>query len=420
VARVLPDKKKLQNYLRGAAEEAEPAPPRCRHFGECGGCEFQDRSYAAQLDLKRRALAFVAETILSEIESAGGGTERQNAERLADALASVDPEMIPSPSPFGYRQRMDYVYAFGKAGLRRAQRRWQVTALRECPLLGDAGFAVFQAALELAGRRRIPGYDYMRHEGELRYFVVRRSRAGGIMLSLVTKTLDRRGDVLAILSELLDRGMIVSGHWLHAPGLGDVSFGARVEHVGEPLIYENMNDVRLGIGPNSFFQANPAVAEMAYAKMAEFARSGGEALDMYSGVGSIALTVSRNGVSALAVENQPENLAIAGENIRINSAANVELIAADAVEFLLERAERGGKAPGTIIVNPPRPGVTEKGMEAIRRIGQERLAYLSCNPFTLLRDMAKILDAYSLRSLALYDMFPQTRHFETLALFSRR
>ena len=76
--------------------------------------------------------------------------------------------------------------------------------------------------------------------------------------------------------------------------------------------------------------------------------------------------------------------------------------------------------PAMIVVNPPRSGVGDRGMAAIGRIRSDRLAYLSCNPFSLLRDLADILDVYDLRSLTIYDMFPQTRHFEILALLESR
>jgi 23S rRNA (uracil1939-C5)-methyltransferase len=420
VARIVSDKKKLHLYLRAASEESTLSVPRCRHFGECGGCEFQNITYEAQLDLKRRALAFIAEAVLAEDAPPVEGGLPAAIRSLADMLAGVEPELVASPLPFSYRQRMDYVYAFDKAGLRRAHRHRQVVELEECPLLGGEGFGVFRAALDLAKREELPSYDYMRHVGDLRYFVVRRSRSGGVMLSLVTKTLERGDAVRKILGELLDSSLIVSGHWLHAPGMGDVSFGSRIEHVGEPTIDECLNGVRLGIGPNTFFQANPVVAETAYARIAGFLTKNDLVLDMYSGVGSIALTVAGNAGKVLAAENQPENVILARRNIAVNAVDNVELVESDAVHFLQVQTTADGVRPDAIVVNPPRPGVGVEGIDAIARIAPARIAYLSCNPFTLLRDMRRLAVGYALQSLTLFDMFPQTRHFETLALFERR
>ncbi len=417
----LPDKRKLREFFIGALAEARTAAPACPHFGECGGCEFQDVPYGRQLEAKRAAFGFIAECVKEELrEKAEGGGEKEAA-LLEAALAGADAAVVGSPQQLGYRQRMDYVFAFGAAGLRRANRHRQVVNLSACPLLGERGFGVFQKALRLAREAGLPDYDYMRHAGDLRYFVVRRSRNGQILLSLVTKTVERREAVLSVLRALAADGDIASGHWLLAGGLGDVSFGVPQAVVGAPWITEEMNGVRLRMGPNTFFQSNPAVAEKAYAAVAAFAPPGGRALDMYSGVGSIASNLARTAATVTAVENVPENVALARENIAANNLRNVELLVGDSSRHLLElAADPDAARPDLVVVNPPRPGVEGGGMAALKNLAPARLAYLSCNPFTLLRNLAEILDVYALRSLTVYDMFPQTRHFETLALLEKK
>ncbi|MCD8138748.1 MAG: 23S rRNA (uracil(1939)-C(5))-methyltransferase RlmD [Planctomycetaceae bacterium] len=408
----LSDKRLLRDFFAAELAEARTAKPACRHFGDCGGCEFQDVPYERQVKAKVSAFGFIADTVMN------GFREKEDAAKadlLQRSLSDVTVESEPSPLPLGYRQRMDYVFAFGKAGLRRVNRHRQVVDLEECPLLGDDGFAVFQEARRRAEAAGLESYDYMRHTGELRYFVVRRSRTGGILLSLVTKTESPRDAVMAVLQSLYDEGRIVSGHWLHAPGLGDVSFGQRLDGVGDGSIAENLNGIKLRIGPNTFFQSNPAVAEKAYAAIQAFVPPGAEVLDLYSGVGSIALSVASGACRVTAVENVPENVALAEVNIRDNDIHNVRLLVDDSAAYLRYHPER----PDLLVVNPPRPGVEGDGMATIAALGPARLAYLSCNPFTLLRNLAEILDQYRIRSIRVYDMFPATRHFETLALLER-
>lgn len=409
----LSDKKKLREFFTKELAEARTCEPVCPHFGECGGCEFQDVPYERQLAAKRNAFDFIANCVLEELP--------EQDKPLREALAQTLVEIVGSPLQLGYRQRMDYVFAFGSAGLRRANRHRQVVDLTACPLLGDEGFGVFQKAVRLAREAGLPDYDYMRHNGDLRYFVVRRSRTGGVLLSLVTKTTGRREAVLSVLRRLAEDGDIASGYWLLAEGLGDVSFGEIQEVVGAPYILEEMNGLRLRIGANTFFQSNPAVAEKAYAVIAGFVPAGGRVLDMYSGVGSIAANVARTAGSVVAVENVPENVALARGNIADNALHNVELLVDDSSRYLMELAENPAAArPDMVIVNPPRPGVEGGGMAALKSLGAGKLAYLSCNPFTLLRNLSVILDEYALRSLTVFDMFPQTRHFETLALLERK
>ena len=427
----LSDKRKLRDFFVAELAEARTAAAACPHFGECGGCEFQDVPYEKQLDAKRAAFDFIAGCVTADFRELAEGCAEADPERAAtlarqadvleEALDGMHADVIASQSQLGYRQRMDYVYAFGQAGLRRANRHRQVVNLEACPLLGEQGFGVFRKALRLAREAGLPDYDYMRHTGDLRYFVVRRSRNGQILLSLVTKSLDYRDGVLSVLQTLVDGGDIASGHWLLADGLGDVSFGAPQAVVGAPWIEEEMNGIRLRIGPNTFFQSNPAVAEKAYAAIARFVPAGGRVLDMYSGVGSIASSLAGAAATVVAVENVPENVALAKENLAANGLGNVELLVDDSSRYLLELAGNPDAArPDVVVVNPPRPGVEGGGMRAIKKLGPARLAYLSCNPFTLLRNLAEILDEYGIRSLAVYDMFPQTRHFESLALLEKK
>ena len=427
----LSDKRKLREFFQNTMADVRTAAPACRHFGECGGCEFQDVPYAQQLAAKRRAFDFIAECVdgdynekanaCSEDDPVTAALLLARAEELRNALTDLRIDIVASPAHLGYRQRMDYVFAFEKAGLRRANRHRQVVDLEECPLLGEQGFAVFRKARKLAEAAGLESYDYMRHTGELRYFVVRRTRNGHVLLSLVTKTLNPKEEIRAVLETLVREGDIVSGHWLLAEGLGDVSFGTPQLHVGQPLIVEEMNGLGLRIGPNTFFQSNPAVAEKAYAAIRDFTPAGARVLDMYSGVGSIACNVAAGAGQVMAVENVPENVDLARENIDANGLANVELRVDDSSRHLaVLAADPALPRPDMVVVNPPRPGVEGDGMAAIKRLGPARLAYLSCNPFTLLRNLAEVADEYRLTSVTIYDMFPQTRHFESLALLEKK
>ncbi len=430
----LSDKRKLRDFFGSALAGSRTAMPACRHFGECGGCEFQDVPYDRQLEAKRGAFRFIladviagfrerADAALADSRSDDAAADRRRAALLEEAFSGLEPGIVPSPRQLGYRQRMDYVFAFGKAGLRRVNRHRHVVELEECPLLGEQGFGVMRKARRLADAAGLESYDYMKHAGELRYFVVRRSRNRQVLLSLVTKSRDSGDAVLDVLRTLVDDGDIASGHWLLAPGLGDVSFGDALESVGNPFITEEMNSLSLAIGPNVFFQSNPAVAEKAYAAIRAFAPAGAETLDMYSGVGSIAATLSSGAGGrgcVTAVENVPENVALAEQNFRNNGLSGITLVQDDSSRYLADlAADPVRPRPAMVVVNPPRPGVEGEGMRAIAGLAPGRLAYLSCNPFTLLRNLADILDSYRVRSLEIYDMFPQTRHFESLALLEK-
>lgn len=433
-------KKKEQHAIRPALHGREPL---CKHFGICGGCEYQHVPYIRQTTAK------VA--VFQKLVARQG---------LAEVLPLKGLQIVSSPQEYGYRQRMDYVFAFDKAGLRERGSHKFVVALEECPLLGQRGFAAFNRAVELATKAELPCYNYLRNEGFLRYFVIRQSRDGGILLSLVTKSTEYAEEVARLAETLLAEKLVRSVYWLLQDTISDVSFGEPVLFWGAEFIEEAYADKRFLIGPNTFFQANPAVAEQAYGRIAEYAAeisraAGGgiQAIDAYSGTGVIAQLICSGCGNVAAVENVPDNIRLARENLRNNNIENVTLYEEDAAKFLAAGTVR----PDLLIVNPPRSGMGPKAVAALRRVGAPRLAYMSCNPVTLLEDLRGLLGMsdqpseendtksasvttktsgfddhaparpkvsaqtaeesgtrYRVTFMQLYDMFPQTRHWETL------
>lgn len=387
----------LEKELEGVARGA----PRCRHFGECGGCEFQDIGYPEQATVKTRALQALI---------------RQRG--LAEVIAPEGIETVSSPCAYGYRQRMDYVFAFERAGLRRRRTHRSVVQLEECPLLGERGFAAFTRARDLAHEHGLQCYNYLRHQGYLRYFVVRQSRDGQILLSLVTKSREHEPEIAKIAQTLLAEGCVKSVYWLVHEGLSDLSFGEIVKYYGAEYIFEEYFGKRFLLGPNTFFQANPAVAEAAYGRIAEFAadKGVGLAIDAYSGTGVIAQLIAGSCGRVLAVENVPENVAIARLNIAHNATANVEITVEDALRYLRGCRQRAD----LVVVNPPRVGLGSEMAQALLAHNPAHLAYMSCNSLTLLSDIEILQQGYDVQGVTVFDMFPQTQHWEALVLFSRR
>ncbi len=432
-------KKKKRKYENGGIRPVENGrDPVCRHFGVCGGCEYQHVPYARQTAAKVAVFRDLA------------------ARHGVDGLLPLNElPIVASPQEFGYRQRMDYVFAFGKAGLRERGSHKFVVALEECPLLGERGFAAFRRASELAQELGLESYNYLRNDGYLRYLVVRQCRestGAQVMLSLVTKSRAHEQAIETIAQALLNEGLAQSVHWLLQETISDVSFGDPLRHWGEECIVETYAGKQFRIGPNTFFQANPAVAEQAYARIAQFAaevsaqKGGGiQAVDAYSGTGVIAQLIAPGCGNVAAVENVPDNVRLARENLQHNGIANVTLYEEDAGQFLAA----GSVRPELLVVNPPRTGLGPKAVAALRKVAAPYLAYMSCNPATLMEDLQGLLGlsdelpaapaepfddhkparprppkepgaVYRATFVQLYDMFPQTRHWETLVLFQRQ
>ncbi len=396
----LKPKQMLRNLLDLQMQDAPRVDPKCKHFGECGGCEFQNIEYQSQAEAKRRVLI-----------------ELLTKNELNPLIPAETIALTPSPISFGYRQRMDYVFAFEKAGLRKRNSHKWVIDLEECPLLGDKPFRAFKRARELADERKLISYNYLRHEGYLRYFVIRRTRRGEILVSLVTKSREFAADINYIARTLLSEGLATSVHWLLQESISEVSFGESIQHWGSEYITEDYLNKSFYIAPNTFFQANPDVAEKAYSQICRHVRESQAEfiIDTYSGTGIIAQLISSEATEIIAVENVAENIEIARANLINNNIGNVKLIEEDAFKYLnsLDRT------PEHIIVNPPRVGLGEKACSELLRIAPEVISYMSCNPLTLVTDLKQLAATYKVTECTVYDMFPQTRHWETLVLLKK-
>ena len=174
--------------------------------------------------------------------------------------------------------------------------------------------------------------------------------------------------------------------------------------------------MRFELGPNSFFQANPAIAEQAYSEMRDWLQGSEYGLDLYTGTGTIACLLSQVCRKVEAVELDPANIELAEQNIERNDITNVALHKADVSAWV---ADFNGDIDA-MVLNPPRAGVGQAVCETVLRLAPQRLAYMSCNPLSLLRDWQVLRRHYEIASITVYDMFPQTRHFETVICCQRR
>jgi 23S rRNA (uracil1939-C5)-methyltransferase len=139
-------------------------------------------------------------------------------------------------------------------------------------------------------------------------------------------------------------------------------------------------------------------------------------LDAYSGVGTFALPLAGSVREVLAIEEHPQAVQDGERSARLNDVANVRFLAAPVERALPDHAEPFDAA----ILDPPRRGCHPAALEALARLAPPRIAYVSCHPAVLARDMRQLLDAgYTLQSVQPVDMFPQTPHIECVALLVR-
>jgi 23S rRNA (uracil1939-C5)-methyltransferase len=399
-------------------EILEPSPVRvpapCAHAGECGGCEWQTIAYATQLEFKQRQVA-------ESLEHIGGLRDFE-----LEPIAGMD-------DPWRYRNKMEF--SFGEAdgelvlGLHRRGSWRDVVEVSDCRLasarMNDARRAVADAcrALGLRAYERAAG----RHEapaGLLRHLVVREGRASGD-LALNLYVAARFPEETELAGRVAAACHATSFAVTVNASRADAAVGDTPELLfGPGYLRERLAGVELAVPLTAFLQTNSAMCELLYATALRFAEASPkrEAYDLYCGIGSLSLPLARDARRVHAIEIQEEAIAAARENARRNAIANADFTPGD-VRRLLKAIVEGPdpfERPAVVLVDPPRAGMARKALQRAAALGAERLVYVSCNPTTLAGNGAELAGlGYRLERVAPVDMFPQTHHVETVALFSR-
>lgn len=291
--------------------------------------------------------------------------------------------------------------------------------LQQCPLYPEPFRPLFSALQRFIRTAALEPYDIGQRRGELKYLLINRSQYdGGVMLRFVLRSKSRLDAIRKHLPGLL----------AERPELKVVSVNLQPVHMAvlegeqeivltaQQALREQLNQVPLYQRPKSFFQTNPDVAAALYRTAAEWSAALAirSLWDLFCGVGGFGLHCARAGVSLVGIEREAEAIACAEQSAREMGLTDVRFAALEASGFV------GGEtqAPDLVLVNPPRRGIGAAICEWLQQTAPQYLIYSSCNAESLARDLAMLPD-YQLRRVQLFDLFPHTAHYETLALLVR-
>lgn len=402
----------LTAYEPHAARWSADGGPRqvvgpCPAFGDCGGCTLQDLAYPEQLARKRA--------------------------RLVRALAALDapptvPPLVPLDEPWRYRGKAELSFRARDGrlllGFHAAGSFARVVDLPDCLLLPEAVNRVILTVRALAAASGLPAHEPRAHRGVLRHLIVRHSRATGrIVAVFVTAPVSRAP--LAAMAEALRRAHAdVDGvGWGVTDAVADAALPERVEPLSGTMdVEERIGPFRVRVPPLGFLQSSVEQAERIYADVAEGARGARTAWDLYCGLGLVSLYLSRSVERVLAVDVAGEQVARAREHAAAHGLRNVECHQGLVEDVLGERRFWMGTRPDVVVVDPPRAGLQARAFAGILAARPHRVAYVSCNPEALARDLAAFAHgypSYRVSGVTGYDMFPQTGHLETLAWLER-
>jgi 23S rRNA (uracil1939-C5)-methyltransferase len=390
-----------------------PAParvePRCPIVARCGGCPWQAIAYPVQLEAKWAALV------------------RELRARPALREAPVSPVRGLPGEPYGYRTKIQMAVG-GRAGALRIgffrPHTHEIVDAPGCAVQHPEGNRIIAEARAILDRARIAPYDERRHEGVLRYLLLRVDGSGvRAALTLVVRT-DRfpgRREVAEALAGI--RG--VTGVSMNVqPARGNVVLGRRTERLaGRERLLLEVAGMRFLLSPAAFFQTSAAAAEVLVERVrADLPGPYDTVVDLYCGAGLFARALADRARRVIGVEESRAAVEDALASLRLaddrRDAAALEFVAAPARAWVARFSAERGRPVDAVVVDPPRAGLEEDVLEAIAaRLRPRRLVYVSCSPETLIRDL-ELFAARGYRTKAIdpVDMFPHTPHLECVAL----
>ena len=407
--------KDCKRYAFGILDHLRtPSPDRipvdCAVAGPCGGCSLRHLDYTAELRAKQ-------ENVTDAFRRIGG-------------LDVPVLDICPSPEVDRYRNKVQFPVGLDKNGNPcigfYAGRTHRIVPCPDCKLqpgvLNDIGNALCRFFAE----NGIQPYNEETGRGLVRHIFLRRgAHSGQIMVCLVctrpnlphadalcTRLREQFADIATILLNVNSKNTnVILGtetHTLYGPG----------------YIEDTLCGVPVQLGPLSFYQVNTLAAERLYGIAAQYAQLTPDdlLLDLYCGMGTIGLSMVDHCRELVGVEIVPEAI----ESAKSNAARMGDAVAAKSCFFCADAGQAAtrlaaeGLHPDVVMLDPPRKGCDEATLSAVVRMAPRRVVYVSCNPATAARDAAWLeQNGYHAEKVQPVDLFPRTKHCETVCLLSK-
>ena len=394
----------------------------CEHFGICGGCKWQTLPYTEQLRYKQKQVV-------------------DNLTRIGKIEL---PEILPikgSAKTEFYRNKLEFTFsnkrwrtneeiAEGKVfetmnavGFHIPGAFDKVLDINKCWLQTQDSNEIRNVVRRYALEKELTFFDLRSQEGFLRTMMIRTTSTGELMVIMVFYYEDK-AEQDALLQHLVDKFPQITSLLYVINSKANDTITDQEIHVfsGNECIYEEMEGLKFKIGPKSFYQTNSEQAYELYKITRNFAGLTGKELvyDLYTGTGTIANFVAHKSKQVIGIEYVPEAIEDAKVNSKINNITNTLFYAGDMKDILNAAfIEKHGK-PDVIITDPPRAGMHDDVIAAIRFAAPERIVYVSCNPATQARDLSLLDVDYKVVAVQPVDMFPHTHHVENVVLLERR
>lgn len=405
--------KVLTSYAFGKIIEIiEPSKNRlesdCSTYKRCGGCNLRHVKYDETLKIKQNLVqSLVNKTLKNKIKVK---------------------ETIGMENPYYYRNKAQFPIGKDKEnnvvmGVF-ANRTHEIIPIEECFIQNKEIQKLSKFILEFIKENDISVYDETSRKGLIRHIVTKIGiKTNEIMCIIVIngKEIPKEKELtMQIIKKFPNVKTIVKN--INTKNT-NVIMGEKNEKIyGDGYIEDKLGEYTFKISPHSFYQVNPVQAEKLYSIGVEAANINKEdvVFDLYCGIGTISLFMAKYAKKVYGVEIVEQAIKDAKENAKINNIKNTEFIAGDTKLILDDLINNKNIIPNVVMVDPPRKGLDNRSVENILKIMPNRFVYISCNPATLVRDLAKFEEMYEIKSIQPVDMFPFTAHVECVCVLNKQ
>ena len=380
----------------------------CTTYKRCGGCSMRFLDYEETLNIKEQS---VRNCINKEV--------KRNIKIN---------KTIGMGNPYNYRNKLQYPLGVNKNGEPvmgvYAKRSHEIIPVHKCHIQNELSENIAKDVFEFLKSNKVQMYNEENQTGLVRHIVIRIGiLTNEVMLILVLNK--KKFELEAELAEYITtkyseiKTVVLNYNTKNT----NVILGLENKTIyGQGYIHDILGDFKFKISPLSFYQVNPVQTEVLYNKALEYAKlTGNETiLDLYCGIGTIGIFASKKAKKVFGIEiienayvaissKSPLNWLIAKENAKLNEITNAEFFCGEVENVLPQIIEKYGLKPEVVFVDPPRKGLDTKTIQTLLELQPQKIVYISCNPATLARDIAKLEEKYITTEITPVDMFPFTR-----------
>ena len=390
--------------------------PRCPVFTKCGGCDIQHIEYSAQLDFKRTLV--------------------QNALSKIGGISFPVNDTVPCGREYGYRNKLALPIGIvnGETAVGfYAPHSHRIVPIDSCDIQAEWVKDIISAVKQFADTG-LKGYDEERGTGELRHIVVREIQGKFIIALVCTKKIDLSPFVDILKRKFGEFTLILNINSQPTNAIFGKSF---YTVYGEGFFGAEEFGISYRAGASTFLQVNDDMRSKLYSAVLNEAEEGACAIDLYSGGGLLTAMLAKKCGKAYGIEVVEEASSCADELKEQNGLDGRMINICGKVEEEIEKVFARTEGRKVIVCDPPRKGIERSAVNAIKNSDADKIIYISCNPATLARDLGILTgslseengalikcnspdSSYKIESITPFDMFPQTRHVETLAVLVRK